>query len=96
MAKQPSVARETAEKMAIAALSYLAAEPEELARFLALSGIEANNVREAAREPAFLPGILDYVIRDERLLIAVAAHIEVEPQAIVLAHQLIAGGTAPT
>ena len=45
--------RETAEALAIAALTFIAEEPERLGRFLALSGIGPESLRAAASEPGF-------------------------------------------
>ena len=57
-----------AETVAIQALSFIAEEPERLGRFLALTGLEAQSLRDAAREPNFLLGVLDHLAGDERLL----------------------------
>ena len=43
-----------AEQLAIAALGFIAGEPEQLGRFLAMSGIGPDSLRDAAREPRFL------------------------------------------
>ncbi|MGA7973300.1 MAG: DUF3572 domain-containing protein, partial [Pseudolabrys sp.] len=63
-----TTAREAAETVAIQALSFIAAEPERLGRFLGITGIGPAQIREAAREPGFLAGVLDYLAGDERLL----------------------------
>ena len=68
-----STGAEGAETMAIAALGFLAAEPERLARFLALSGLGPHNLRQAATSPGFLAAVLDHLAADERLLVAFAA-----------------------
>ena len=39
-------------------------------------------IRKAAADPAFLAGVLDHVVGDEPLLVAVAAHAGVTPQTI--------------
>jgi hypothetical protein len=61
-----------AEAIAIQALSFLAERPEELARFLALTGIGPASLRRAAADPAFLGGVLDFLLQDEALLISFA------------------------
>src|SRR5262245_45406948 len=71
--------REQAEVLAIAALSFLASEPERLGVFLAVSGIGPESVRAAAREPHFLAGVLDHVASDEQLLVAFATHAGIDP-----------------
>jgi len=91
MKKQHSAARDGAESVAIQALSFIAAEPDRLARLLALSGIDAGAIRTAAAEPGFLVGVLDYIVGDEHLLVALAAECGLAPADIDRAHRLLAG-----
>jgi hypothetical protein len=83
--------RGQAEALAVAALSFLAGEPERLGAFLALSGIGPESIRAAAREPHFLAGVLDHVASDERLLVAFAAHAGVDPAEVERAQMALAG-----
>ncbi len=83
--------RTTAQEVAIAALAFIAAEPDRLGRFLAESGIGPQSVREAAREPQFLAGVLDHVGGDERLLLAFAAENKMDPDEVMRARDAIAG-----
>jgi len=80
-----------AEELAIAALSFIAAEPERLGRFLAMTGIGPDSIREAAREPRFLAGVLDHVAGDETLLRAFAAEHDVDPDTVMRAREVLAG-----
>jgi hypothetical protein len=91
MAQVNRIGREGAENMAVQALTYLAGEPEQLARFLALTGIGPQAIRTAAADPQFLAGVLDFVVGDERLLVAFADHIQVKPEAVLRAQQLLSG-----
>ena len=59
--------REAAEMLAIQALAFIAEEPERLNRFLAMTGIAADEIRAAAREPGFLAGVLEHMLADESL-----------------------------
>ena len=61
--RRASTGRDAAEMLAIEALAFLAGEPEELGRFLALAGIGAETLRSAAADPGFLAGVLDYLAR---------------------------------
>ena len=70
--KQNKARRQAAEALAIAALGYLASEPEYLGGFLAVTGIGPDQIRNAARDREFLSGVLDYFSGDEALLIAFA------------------------
>ena len=63
--RQGEARREAAETLAIAALGYLAAEPEQLGGFLAATGIGPEQIRKAARDREFLSGVLDYFSGDE-------------------------------
>ena len=83
--------REQAAALAIAALSYLAAEPERLGVFLALSGIGPESIRAAASEPHFLAGVLDHVAANERLLVAFAEHAGIDPAEVGRAQMALAG-----
>jgi hypothetical protein len=84
--------RAAAEALAIEALTFLAAEPEQLGRFLALTGIGPDRLREAARDEGFLSGVLDHLAGDERLLVAFAQHAGIEPAAIDRARATLGGG----
>jgi Protein of unknown function (DUF3572) len=81
-----------AEELAIAALGFIAAEPERLGRFLAITGIGPDSIRDAAREPRFLAGVLDHVAADETLLLAFAAEYEIDPDTLMRAREVLAGG----
>ena len=71
--------------MAIAALGFIAADPTLLPRFLAITGIEAQAIRNAAREPGFLAGVLQFIVAHEPTLIAFAEHAGIEPAAVLKA-----------
>jgi hypothetical protein len=83
--------RVAAEALAIAALSYLAADAEQLGRFLAATGVGPERIREAARDPGFLVGVLDHVAQDEVLLLAFARHEEIDPAEIERARTALGG-----
>lgn len=68
-----------AEDIAIAALAYVAADPALLPRFLALTGIEAHQIRRAAAEPGFLAGVLQFVLAHEPTLAAFCEATGTEP-----------------
>jgi hypothetical protein len=80
-----------AEELAVAALGFIAGEPEQLGRFLAMTGIGPDSLREAAREPRFLAGVLDHVAADEALLLAFAAANEIDPEAVMRARDVLTG-----
>jgi hypothetical protein len=84
-------ARDAAESLAIAALGYIAGNPDALGRFLALSGIGPATLRESAADPGFLAGVLDFMVSDEPLLIAFAEETGFTPQAVAAAREVLGG-----
>jgi hypothetical protein len=85
-----------AAELAIAALGFLAADEERLTRFLALSGLEPQSLRAAAREPSFLLGVLEHVAADEDLLVAFAEENGVDPEEVERARGALAGRPGDT
>lgn len=71
---------------ALQALTFIAGDPDHAGRFMALSGIEPGALRAAAADPAFLSGVLDYLVADEPLLLLFAADAGLAPEAVVDAH----------
>ena len=70
---------EAAERIAIAALGYIAGDGELLSRFVAITGIEPAQIRLAAREPGFLAGVLQFVAAHEPTLHDFAAATGTDP-----------------
>ena len=89
--RQSEARREAAEALAVAALGYLAAEPEHLGGFLAATGIGPDQIRKAAGDPEFLSGVLDYFSGDERLLVAFAKEHDIDPAEIERARATLGG-----
>ena len=83
--------RQAAETLAIQALAFLAEQPERLSRFLALTGIEPDQIRAAAREPGFFAGVLEHMLSDESLLIAFADSAGINPAEIARARAALGG-----
>ena len=83
---------EAASALAVAALRFIAEEPERLRVFLSLTGIDPQAIRAAAREPGFLLGVLDHLAGDESLLLAFAGEGEINPEDVRVARSVLAGG----
>jgi hypothetical protein len=82
------------EVLGLAALGFLAAEPDRLVRFLALSGLSLEDLRESAGEPAVLAGVLDHLLADESLLFEFAESQSLHPQEIAAARRKLPGAEA--
>ncbi len=74
-----------AEAIAIKGLSFLAERPDDLGRFLALTGIDPSTLRQCAAEPQFLGGVLDFLLQDEALMMVFAEGEGLAPAAIARA-----------
>jgi hypothetical protein len=84
--------REEAEAVAIRALGFVAADPELLPRFLAITGIEAAAIRRAAAEPGFLAGVLQFVMAHEPTLLRFCEETQTPPQALGMALKALPAG----
>jgi hypothetical protein len=89
--RRSGMPRDTAELIAIQVLTHISGDPEKMQRFLAVTGIDVDQLRESAAEPEFLAGVLDHVLADEALLMAVAAETGVEPPEFERARAVLAG-----
>ena len=81
-----------AQAVAIDALGYLSNTPDLMQRFLALSGIEAAQIREAAREPHFFAGVLKFFLAHEPDLLAFCEAAGTPPQSVQAALAALPGG----
>lgn len=84
--------RDEAEAVGIRALAFVAGDPDLLPRFLSITGIDAGRIREAAREPGFLAGVLDFVLAHEPTALAFAAAAGLDPASLAAARRALPGG----
>ena len=78
-----------AEAIATDALRYLASDMEHLGRFLALAGIGPADLRDAASEPGFLIGVLEFYMGHEALLLAFCEARGLRPTTIATARHAL-------
>jgi hypothetical protein len=81
-----------AEKIAIQALFFLAADEGRLGRFLAVTGIGPADIRAAAPEPRFLAGVLEHLADDESAMLAFSQETGIPPEHVAHARDLLSGG----
>lgn len=86
-----SLSVEEAQGIATEALLQLSQDPEQIGRFLAFSGIGPQMIREAAEEPGFLAGVLEFYMMDETLLLAFCENARIRPTMIAAARYALAG-----
>ncbi|MCJ7871906.1 DUF3572 domain-containing protein [Marinovum sp. 2_MG-2023] len=61
--------RETAETLALRALSWLVTEDDLVGVFLGSSGMDEKDLRESAGDPEFLGSVLDFILMDDAWII---------------------------
>ncbi len=85
------ISEEKAAEIAVLALTFLASNEEEMYRFLNLTGMAAENLRDSASNPGFLVAVLDYLLGFEPTLLRFAEEIKTDPQYVVDARHILAG-----
>ncbi|MEK1890984.1 MAG: DUF3572 domain-containing protein [Phyllobacterium sp.] len=81
-----------AQQLAINALVFLTEDSELLSRFLALTGIGADQIRAAASEPGFLAGVLSFYLGHEPTLLQFCEASGTDPASFQEALLLLPGG----
>ncbi|MET0429134.1 MAG: DUF3572 domain-containing protein [Microvirga sp.] len=78
-----------AQTIALAAFTALSSHGGRFARFMNISGLTPETIRNAAGEPNFLAGVLDYVASDESLLLDLAREMDMKPERIMEARSAL-------
>jgi hypothetical protein len=89
MQKRPPYSHETAEMLAVQALAFIAEDDSRLGGFVGSTGVAVQSIRDAAREPDFLTGVLEHILADENLLIAFADNAGIDPAEVARARQAL-------
>jgi hypothetical protein len=72
-------------------LGHVVGDPDLGGRFLALTGMDADDLRARAAEPAVLAAVIDFVAAHEADLVAAADSLGLAPQSIIAAGRTLAG-----
>ena len=80
-----------AEETAVAVLGWLAGQPDLMSRFLALSGLSADGLRQAASEPGFFGGLLAFLMNHEPTMMAFCDETDIGPERVAAAYHALAG-----
>ncbi len=83
---------ETAQTIALQALAYIASDEDQLAGFMAQTGLSTDELKDRAAEPAFLGGVLDFLLSNEKALVAFCEEKEMAPDLPGLARKSLPGG----
>jgi hypothetical protein len=80
-----NAARAAAEALAVEALAFIASDDKLLPRFLAITGIEAADIRRAAAQPGFMAGVLQFIAAHEPTLLQFAEASGRDPASVTRA-----------
>lgn len=92
---QTTMSAERAETIAVAALGWIAAEPDRAGAFLGASGASVDDLRQRAADPAFLGFVLDFLLQDDQGVQEFAAQMPCRPEDVLRARASLPGGDLP-
>jgi hypothetical protein len=92
MQHERGMPREDAERLAIACLGLIAEDGETLGRFLSVTGLGPETLRNAASEPGFLAAVIEYVLGDESLLLTASERLHIRPTLFAAARHVLGRG----
>jgi hypothetical protein len=71
--------KDDAELLAIEILGFIGSDSDRLSRFLGVTGLGVENLRETAKLPLFLPAVLDYAAANPEMLTELHAKANIPP-----------------
>lgn len=82
----------SAETMGLEVLAWLVGHDELLPVFLGATGASEGDLREGARDPAYLGAVLDFLTMDDAWVLEFAKDTGHPPEAVMHARQQLPGG----
>lgn len=71
------------ERLAELCLDHMVRNPDQLAEFMVQSGLDPQTLRGLVGTEGFAHGLIDYVVANEPVLLAVAGEAHLAPETIV-------------
>lgn len=87
--------QDSAESLALQALTWLAGQDELFGAFLAHAGTDVSAVMARAGEPELLGSVLDFLLQDEQQLLNFCAEAGLRPDEPMRARAYLPGGDVP-
>lgn len=81
--------RERAETMAINMIEFLMGDEDRADGFFGTTGLSPDDLRASVGQPAFLGGVMDYLLSREDLLVAFCEEREIDPIQPIRIRQLL-------
>lgn len=91
LAMRGTFTQEAAETLALKALAWLAAMPDDIGRFLNVTGTDSGELRARAGEPEFLAAVMDFLLADDKLLTGFSNSEGLDPRDIHSARRALPG-----
>ena len=82
-----------AQTVALKALTFVLGDDDALRRFVGQTGLDGESLRAQAGDAAFLGGVLDFLLADEKLLMSFCEAAGVTPEAPGRARAALPGAT---
>lgn len=73
----------TVPELADLCLNHLAQNPEQLAEFMGITGLSPDGLRKSLGGAGFQRGLIDYVVQNEPLLLAICAANSLSPDTVM-------------
>lgn len=86
--------QEQAETIALQAITFIGQDERALNSLMAQSGVGLDDLRDNLQDPAFLAGILDFLLNDEEALLAFCNEVDLTPELFLHARRALPGGEA--
>lgn len=86
------LSRESAELLAIEALSWLVGHDELLPVFLGATGASESDLRQRSREAEFLASVLDFLLMDDAWITEFCQSADYQPDFPIRARAALPGG----
>lgn len=80
----------SAETLALAAIGWVVSDEDRAERYLTLTGLDADTLRQGLGDPATLRSVLDFLANHEPDLIRAAEALAVTPEELIAAQQELA------
>jgi NAD(P)-dependent dehydrogenase (short-subunit alcohol dehydrogenase family) len=80
-----------AQTLALNALTHIAGDGQILARFLKISGLEPDDLRQRAGDPELLAAVIDFLLSDESLCTGFLAAERIDAKMLHAARRALPG-----
>ena len=80
-----------AETIALKALTFIAGDEELLGPFLGASGCSLADLRASAQDPAFLGGVLDFLLQEDKRILDFCQSEGLNPADLIRARHALPG-----